>query len=134
MTEQAGILRRSSRRQEIGRLMPRAFTKTCFWRFGQDRRRGYIRRLGAPPDERQALLITQMVEAEWNKLRLEHEAKSATGKAGLERMRLSAEWSRQLLLLDRDLARATPRPSHRQITVDRRRYQFGRLVFLRSTP
>jgi hypothetical protein len=110
MTERRGNSRILTQRREIGRSTPRAFTRTCWWRFASDRRGGYIRRVGGQPDERQGLIIAQMIEAEWNKLRCEHEARSATGKAAYELMKLAAEWSRQLLLLDRALASATPRP------------------------
>jgi hypothetical protein len=108
MTQPLATSRKMTATRELGRLVPRAFTRTCWWRFAQDRRRGYIRRLGAPPDERQALLISQMVEAEWNKLKTEHEAGTAVGKDRFELMRMSAEWSRQLMLLNRDLVNATP--------------------------
>jgi hypothetical protein len=112
MAEQAKITRtRSSQLREIGRLQPRTFREEGWWRFSRDRRRGYVRRLGGPPDERQGLLISQLVTAEWNKLKCEHEARGVSGKAAYDLMKLAAEWSRQLLLLDRDLARTMPPPA-----------------------
>jgi hypothetical protein len=94
-------------RRELGRSNPRSFSQHSWWRFRQHRRGILIRRIGGEPDERQAGLIEAMVTAEWHALRLEAQARGEAGKAVLETLRLAAEYRRQLLLADRDLAAAT---------------------------
>jgi hypothetical protein len=94
-------------RREVGRSTPRRFSRHAWWRFRQDRRAGYIRRIGCEPSERQALLIDQMVVAEWQALELEAKARGDTGRDQLESLRLATECRRRLLLLDRDLASTT---------------------------
>ena len=99
-----------TQRHELGRLTPRRFSQTARWRFNQDRRGGYLRRIGGPPDERQALIISQMIGAEWQALVCEHNAANADVRAATEALRLAAEFRRQLLLLDRDLAQTARKP------------------------
>jgi hypothetical protein len=126
MSEPHAGARILTHRRQLGRLTPRRFTRPAWYRFSRDRRAGYIRRIGSDPDERQALLIEQMVQAEWSALVCDRrvaeaearvaEAKGARAKTnaakdGLEAMRRAAEFRRMLILLDRDLNRATPRPA-----------------------
>jgi hypothetical protein len=93
-----------SYRNVLGRYVPKRFSAPSRWRFVRDRQAGYLRRIGGGvPTEHQALIIQQLIEAEWSKLRCEHEAKNVAGKAVYELLRLAAEWSRQVLLLDRAL-------------------------------
>jgi hypothetical protein len=66
--------------------------------------------VGGEPDDRQARIIDQMVHAEWQAVKIEAEADATTSeKARYGRLKLAAEYRRQLLLLDRDLAVATRR-------------------------
>jgi hypothetical protein len=66
-----------------------------------------VRRVGGEPDERQALLIAQMVAVEWSALEAEATARTLSGRPQIDALKLGAEFRRQLLLLDRDLAWAT---------------------------
>lgn len=99
-----------TQRRELGRLNPRRFTQTARWRFNADRRGSYLRRVGGQPDERQALIIAQMIGAEWQALVCEHNAANADARTATEALRLAAEYRRQLMLLDRDLALTTRKP------------------------
>jgi hypothetical protein len=51
-----------------------------------------------------------MIGAEWQALVCEHNATNADARAAIEALRLAAEFRRQLLLLDRDLAQTTRKP------------------------
>jgi hypothetical protein len=58
------------------------------------------------------MLIEAMINAEWRALELEADAGAAeTKKEKHTALNLAAKWRRQLLLLDRDLVRATGKPS-----------------------
>src|SRR5215470_5283338 len=111
--ENARISSRSPRtlRRQLGRLTPRRFNSRQSWhRFSRDRRAGLIESVGGKPDVRQAHLIDQMVKTEWQALKLEAEAETAnTGKERYGRLRLATDYRRQLLLLDRDLAKTIPK-------------------------
>jgi hypothetical protein len=114
MTDSSALARTRSKvsyRNPLGRLRPVSFSDKSLSRFRDDRIGEYRERIGGEGDERQRLIIEQMISAEWQKLRCENEAQRATGKDAYDLMRLAAEWSRQLILLDRNLASATPRPS-----------------------
>jgi len=78
-----------TRRNLVGRYLPKSVSDKARRRFGIDRREGYLRRIGSEPDERQALIIQSMVAAEWSALKLEFEASIAeTGKEKYGRLRL----------------------------------------------
>jgi hypothetical protein len=116
MSEPHAVSRMLTQRRELGRLTPRRFTQTARWRFNADRRGSYLRRIGGPPDERQALIIAQMVSAEWQALVCEHNAAKAAeadAEAATKALRLAAEFRRQLMLLDRDLAATMRKPRER---------------------
>ena len=95
----------------LGRLTPRSVSDDARLRFEKERRNGYLRRIGGgPPDERQSFLIDQMMLSEWRAFELEERAKrSRSSRAAASMWRQAAEYRRQLLLADRELARATPR-------------------------
>jgi hypothetical protein len=98
-------------RRQLGRSTPRRYDSQQSWhRFSRDRRGALIERVGGKPDIRQAHLIDQMSHVEWQALKLEAEAEAAkTGKEQYDRLRLAADFRRQLLLLDRELALTTKR-------------------------
>jgi hypothetical protein len=98
-------------RNPLGRYIPKAVSEPARWRFTRDRREGYLRRIGGAPDERQALIITQMIDAEWQAWVCERKAAEANARVATEALRLAAEFRRQLMLLDRDLARTTTSPA-----------------------
>ena len=89
MTEEVGISRRSSRRQEMGgRLIPRSFSKQAWHRFDQDRRRRYLERLGGLPSDVQAARIDTLVRLEWSALRAEAEGTLRADREAREHRRL----------------------------------------------
>jgi hypothetical protein len=125
MTEAHETSRIRTNASELGRITPRRFSAPAKWRFRQDRRTAYLRRCGGEPSERQAMIIDQMLTSEWTALQLEAKAKNETGKAALDMLRVAAEYRRQLLLLDKELAGTTrrqpaarPRPGPGQITLE----------------
>src|SRR6516164_11579003 len=99
--------RTHTHRDPLGRYTPVSFSPNARWKFVRSRRASYVRRIGGDPDEREALIISQMIEAEWSALQAEAEARQLTGKLRLASLRIAAEHRRQLLLLDRDLAATT---------------------------
>jgi len=90
-------------RNPLGRYKPTNSSAKTRWRFVRERRTEYLRRVGGVADDRERLLITQMIEAEWSALLSEAEARQLEGKLRLASLRIAAEHRRQLLLLDRDL-------------------------------
>jgi hypothetical protein len=110
MAEQAEIRRRSSRRKEGGRLIPRSFSKEGLWRFDQDRRRGLFDLIGVEPDGIQASLIDQAIDGEWEWLRLKKQAEGQAWQRQLQTLRVAAEFKRQWLLATRDLIRTIRKP------------------------
>ena len=76
----------------------------------QERRALLVERVGGKPDERQAALIEEMINTEWQALRLEAQALSEAGKVMLLTMKLAAEYRRLYRLADRDLDRNPARP------------------------
>jgi|SRR6516165_6232993 hypothetical protein len=97
--------------RQLGRLTPRRYDSQQSWhRFARDRRGTLIERVGGKPDIHQAHLIDQMCHVEWQALKLESEAETAkTAKDHYGRLRLAADYRRQLLLLDRELVAASKR-------------------------
>jgi hypothetical protein len=83
--------------------MPKVTTPTTRWRHSRTRRDEYLRRIDSEPDDRQALIISSMIDAEWNAYVCEIKAHEADPATAAKMLRLAAEWRRQLLLLDRDL-------------------------------
>jgi hypothetical protein len=111
MTEEHAKTRRNSRRSAIGRMVPRSFSEPCRWRFDRDRRAGYVRRCGGALTDAQALIVDQMIRAEWLALRTERDAaEAAEPRDRAELLRLAAEHRRQLLLLNRDLEKTIRLP------------------------
>jgi hypothetical protein len=96
--------------RQLGRSTPHTFDKHAKSRFGKQRRASYLRRVGGEPDDRQAFLIDAMLHAEWTALQLEAKAQNEEGKTAFLLLQQAAEYRRQLLLADRELARATKRP------------------------
>jgi hypothetical protein len=98
-------------RRQLGRSTPRRYNSQQSWRrFSRDRRGALIDRVGGKPNIRQAHLIDQMVTAEWRALQLEAEADAAkTGRERYGRLRIAADYRKQLLLLDRELDRTIPK-------------------------
>jgi hypothetical protein len=97
-----------SYRNPLGRYRPTKVTPVTRWKFGRRRREEYLRRIGGEPDHRQAELIARLIDAEWRIIELEDRARQATDRGAIEHCeRLVAEYNRQMVLLDRDLAAAT---------------------------
>jgi hypothetical protein len=117
MSEPLVASRMLTGRRELGRLTPRRYTQTARWRFNADRRGSYLRRIGGPPDERQALIVDQMINAEWRALVCENKATNAEAGAAMRQEQLATEWRRQLLLLDRDLAATMRKPPQAPVEV-----------------
>ena len=95
-----------------GRYTPSTINPTSRWRFFRERHAEMIRRIGGgPPDERQALAIRMLIESEWDMRRAQHDADTAT-KSGdrYNALRLAADARKQVLLWDRALTAATPKP------------------------
>lgn len=93
---------------KVGRYRPVCFGPSSWWRFSQDRRRRYLSSLPAPPDERQALAIEQLIEAEWLARRAEHDAENAaSNRDRYYARRLGADMRKQTLLWLRELNAAT---------------------------
>jgi hypothetical protein len=116
-----------SHRNVLGRYVPKRFSAPSRWRFVRDRQAGYVRRVGGGvPTEHQALIIQQMIDAEWSALICDRRAaeadrraaeatsaraKTSAAKDARDALSQAVNFRRLLLLLDRDLARATPRPA-----------------------
>src|SRR5215831_8383103 len=92
----------ASFRNPLGRYMPQSFNIRARWKFAQARRAEYLRRVGGDPDDRQVLIISSMIEAEWSALQSEAQAKEEIGRLRLASLRIAAEHRRQIILLDRD--------------------------------
>ena len=103
---------RISALSQTGRYQPASVSPHSRWRFIRDRRAGLLSRIGGgPPDERQALTINMLVDAEWALTVAQHDAEAATdARTRLEAMRLAADARKQLLLWNRELVAATPAP------------------------
>ena len=103
---------RISARNLTGRYMPARISPHSRWRFQRDRRAGLLRRIGGgPPDERQALAISMLIDAEWALTVASHDAEAAPDvRTRTEAMRLAADARKQVLLWDRALVSATPTP------------------------
>ena len=104
---------RISARNLTGRYMPARISPHSRWRFIRDRRAALLRRIGgAPPDERQALTISMLIDAEWALTVAQHDAEAAPDmRTRTESMRLAADARKQILLWNRELVAATPQPS-----------------------
>jgi len=90
-------------------MVPRSFSAPCRWRFDRDRRAAYVKRCGGSLSEAQALIVDQLIAAEWMALKTERDAAAVQGRDRIDLMRLAAEHRRQVLLLNRDIER-TIRP------------------------
>jgi hypothetical protein len=123
--------RKFTYRQQSGRYTPQRFGQQSWYRFLENRAAIYVDEVGGEPSQRQSRLIEQMVNAEWQALKLERQAENIEDARDLLRfVDAAAEWRRQLLLLDRELAAtmrraaastATPgkgRPGPNQATLD----------------
>ena len=97
--------------RQLGRHMPRTFTRKSWWLFLSRRRTALVGTVGGQPDERQGRLIETLIRVEWAALESEETARTLKGKAKIDALRLAAEYRRQMLLLDRDLARTLPKPA-----------------------
>src|SRR5215472_795537 len=104
MTEPHAAAQNLTRRREMGRLMPRRFSKTAWWRFSRDRRRRYLDKLPAPPSNEQATRIDSLVRLEWNALKAEAEDSIAANREGREHRRLL---DRMLADFERSIASAS---------------------------
>jgi hypothetical protein len=83
MAESHATVQIQTRRAEMGRPMPRRFSKTAWWRFARDRRRRYLLELPGPPTNEQAARIESLVHLEWSSLKCAAEG----GLVGLREMR-----------------------------------------------
>jgi hypothetical protein len=102
---------RISARNLTGRYMPARISPHSRWRFQRDRRAALLRRIGGKPDERQALAISMLIDAEWALTVAQHDAEAAPdARTRIEAMRLAADARKQVLLWDRALVSATPTP------------------------
>jgi hypothetical protein len=100
--------RKTTYRQQSGRYTPQRFGRQSWYRFLENRTAISNSEVHGEPTERQSRLIEHMINAEWQALKLEAEAETAkTGREQYGRLRLAADFRRQLLLLDRELARTT---------------------------
>jgi hypothetical protein len=70
-----------SRRKPLGRLASRSSSRQARSRFVSDRLAECISRIGGPPNEHQAALIEEMIEAEWSGLQFKRRAKDAYARA-----------------------------------------------------
>jgi hypothetical protein len=104
MTKPLATAQYRSRKSEMGRPMPRRFSKPAWWRFARDRRRRYLGQLGGQPSEAQASLIDTLVQLEWSALAAENEG-------GLQAFRESREHRRLLARLLADFERSLGVPS-----------------------
>jgi hypothetical protein len=112
MSQQVATVRRITRKGLLGRMAPRTFSRQGRHRFDRDRRASLVARCGGKVTERQALIIDQMVAAEWGALLAERDAARAPDpKDRAVAGKVATEARRLLLLLDRDLDRATPAPA-----------------------
>ena len=104
-----------SARNLTGRYMPARISPHSRWQFIRDRRAALLRRIGgAPPDERQALTISMLIDAEWALTVAQHDAEAAPDmRTRTKSMRLAADARKQILLWNRELVTATPQPSAR---------------------
>jgi hypothetical protein len=107
-----GASTRISARNLTGRYMPARISPHSRWRFQRDRRAALLRRIGGgPPDERQALAISMLIDAEWALTVAQHDAEAASdARTRIEAMRLGSDARKQVLLWDRALVSATPTP------------------------
>jgi hypothetical protein len=95
---------------QLRRVMPRTFNEQSWHYFERDRRRSLIARCGGWAGEGEAYLIDQIINAEYQALKLEAAAEAAEReKDRYGRLRLATEYRRQLLLHERDLIAATKR-------------------------
>jgi hypothetical protein len=109
MTEPHAAARVMTQRREMGRMMPRGFTRTCWWRFSQDRRRRYLALLPGPPSDVQAARIDSLVRLEWSALKAEAEG----GLTGLREAREHRRLYEKLLAdFEKSLAKP-PQPAER---------------------
>jgi hypothetical protein len=99
MTKPLATAQYRSRKSEMGRPMPRRFSKPAWWRFARDRRRRYLAQIDGQPSDAQASLIDTLVQLEWSALAAEHEG-------GLQAFRESREHRRLLARLLADFERS----------------------------
>jgi hypothetical protein len=88
-----------TRRAELGRPTPRAFTHTSWLRFARDRRRRYLARINGPVADRIAGQIEAMVRLEWQALK-------AASEGTLQGDRESREFTRLLERMTADFERS----------------------------
>jgi hypothetical protein len=99
MTKPLATAQYRSRKSEMGRSMPRRFSKSAWWRFARDRRRRYLAQIGDRPTDAQASLIDTLVQLEWSAL-------AAENQGGLQAFRESREHRRLLARLTADFERS----------------------------
>jgi hypothetical protein len=103
---------KTSRRNPLGRYAPKRINEHSRWRFLRKHRAESIRRIGGPPDERQALAIDMLAKSEWTLFVAEHDAAAApSARARGEALRVANDARKQVLLWNRELTAATSRPA-----------------------
>ena len=97
-------------RDPLARYTPRNTSYQSARRFYRERLTEYFRRVGGSPNEHEAQLIDQMINEEWQALRLEGEAgETEDEKKRYGRLRQALDYRRLLMLHDRELTTATNR-------------------------
>ncbi len=119
---------RTSARSLTGRYMPARISAHSRWRFQRDRRAALLRRIGGgPPNERQALAISMLIDCEWAAFVAEHDTNIApSAKLRILALRLASDARKQVLLWHRELTAASkvtppapePAPSLEQVLAD----------------
>jgi hypothetical protein len=88
----------------LGRYSPKTFTTASRWHYVRDRRSVYLRRVGGEPDDRQTLIISSMIAAEWSALKAEALVSELTEeRLQISTLRVAQQYRQHLALLDRDL-------------------------------